>query len=149
MSNLLGRIPAIDVIRHVAVQYGMTVEDIRSVRRSKAYAYPRFAAIHCLTHICPHLSLPMMGAALGNRDHTTILNGRERAKQLMHTDRRFAEVVDHTMSTFSPRIAERLAIRLLREAKNSKEAQAIYREANAAGVGEDVARMVRMGRVSA
>lgn len=149
MSNLLGRIPAIDVIRHVAGQYGMTVEDIRSVRRSKAYAFPRFAAIHCILHICPHLSLPMIAAALGRGDHTTIINGRERAKEMLHTDRRFAQIVDHTMSTFSPRIAERLANRLLREAKNSKEAQAIYREANAAGVGEDVARMVRMGRVAA
>lgn len=149
MSNLLGRIPAIDVIRHVAVQYGMTVEDIRSVRRSKAYAFPRFAAIHCLLHICPHLSLPMIAAALNRGDHTTIINGRERAKELIETDRDFAWIVDHTMSTFSPRIAERLANRLLREAKNSKEAQAIYREANAAGVGDDVARMVRMGRVSA
>ena len=45
-------------------------------------------------------------------------------------------------------LARDLAQRLLSEVRNSKEAQAVYREANAAGVGEDVARMVRMGRVA-
>jgi len=42
-------------------------------------------------------------------------------------------------------LARDLAQRLLSEVRNSKEAQAVYREANAAGVGEAVARKVRMG----
>lgn len=46
-------------------------------------------------------------------------------------------------------LAQALAKRLLHEVRNSKEAQAVYREANAAGVGDDVARKVRMGSVFA
>lgn len=42
-------------------------------------------------------------------------------------------------------LARELARRLLTQARNSKEAQAVYREANAAGVGDAVARKVRMG----
>lgn len=149
MSSVPGRIPAVDVIRHVAEQYGLTVQDIRTVERSRRYAFPRFAAIHCLLQLCPHLSLPMIASALNRKDHTTVINGRDRASELMHTDAKFADVVDRTMAAFAPRVADRLAGRLLHTVKNSKEAQAVYREANAAGVGDDVARKVRMGSVFA
>lgn len=145
MSNDLGRVTAIEVMRFVADAYGTTVEHLRGPRRSKEYTYPRFAAIHCVLEFCPHLSLPMVGAAFGNRDHTTIMNARERAVQLIKTDPEFARVVNQTEAAFSPRQATRLAARLLYVVKNSKEAQAVYREANAAGVGEAVARKVRMG----
>lgn len=145
MTNHLGRITAVEVMRVVAEAYGTSVEAIRSANRSKEYTTPRFAAIHCVLAVCPHLSLPMIGGAFGRRDHTTIMNGRDRAKELIKDDKQFASVVEHTIVAFSPRVAERLSRKLLHEVRNSKEAQAVYREANAAGVGDDVARKVRMG----
>jgi len=149
MTNHLGRITAVEVMRVVAEAYGTSVEAIRSPNRSKEYTTPRFAAIHCVLAVCPHLSLPMIGGAFGRRDHTTIMNGRDRAKELIKEDKQFASVVEQTIVAFSPRVAERLSRKLLHEVRNSKEAQAVYREANAAGVGDDVARKVRMGSVFA
>lgn len=144
MTNHLGRITAVEVMRVVADAYDTSVEAIRGTNRSREYTTPRFAAIHCVLAVCPHLSLPMIGAAFGRRDHTTIMNGRDRALEMIKEDKRFAKVVEQTIATFSPRVAERLSRKLL-DGCTSKQAQAVYREANAAGVGDDVSRKVRMG----
>lgn len=51
----------------------VNLADFLGPRRSRDLAWPRKLACYVLKHARPDLSLPSIGKALGNRDHTTIL----------------------------------------------------------------------------
>lgn len=69
------RIPARTVIEFVAQSHGLPVSALIGVCRRNAVAHPRQFAMYAIRLLCPHLSLGMIGRALGGRDHTTILHG--------------------------------------------------------------------------
>lgn len=52
---------------------GVDAETITSGNRNRLAAYARFKAIYVMRHVCM-LSLSQIGASIGGRDHTTILN---------------------------------------------------------------------------
>lgn len=63
------------IIREVCIKYNISLEDLISERRHKAIVQPRQEAMY---RLCTETdwSLPRIGRALGNRDHTTVLHGR-------------------------------------------------------------------------
>lgn len=95
------RVSSQDVLTFAAVVTGKSVSDLKSVRRTKDFVTARFLAAWALRHACPHLSLPMIGHALGGRDHTTILHACRRAEDLANSDPKFARWVDRIVSRFS------------------------------------------------
>ena len=63
-----------DIIRIVAGKHGVRVCDIRSHMRTPTFIKARFEACYEIRRLLPHYSLPMIGKAVGGRDHTTILH---------------------------------------------------------------------------
>ena len=76
------RMTAAKIIREVALEYGLLPSDIKSHLRN---AYVVEARFKCLWRMKTEtlMSLPMMGRALGNRDHTSCLAGLRRYQQRM------------------------------------------------------------------
>jgi len=71
-----------EIIYETAKKHGYTVNELRSVRRHKGVVLARQEAMwRCKTET-PN-SLPQIGRALGNRDHTTVLHGVRRHEQRM------------------------------------------------------------------
>ncbi len=70
----------------VADYYGITVDEIVSRNRSRRIARPRQLVMY-LAREETKASLPQVGKALGNRDHTTVLYGCDKIEDLMETDR--------------------------------------------------------------
>lgn len=75
-----GRMSVSEIIAGVAAQRGVTINDIKSCRRSKRVVLARQEAMY-LAYELTEASYPMIGAAFG-KDHTTILHGvRQHAKR--------------------------------------------------------------------
>lgn len=73
------------IIRACAAYYGTTEIDVVSQRRTKDVIRPRQVAMYLATKMT-HRSLPEIGRAIGGRDHTTCLHGRDRIARLLETD---------------------------------------------------------------
>jgi chromosomal replication initiator protein len=75
-----------EIIRAVALHYGVTEAELVGQSRRKEIAGPRQVVMY-LAREDTNASLPQIGAALGGRDHTTILYGSEKiADQIEHDD---------------------------------------------------------------
>jgi chromosomal replication initiator protein len=80
------------VLAATAAHYRLSVEDLASRKRTKLVALARQIAMY-LAREETTASLSQIGAALGGRDHTTILHGCARIMPLMLTDREVAHDV--------------------------------------------------------
>jgi chromosomal replication initiator protein len=69
------RITGREIAAEIAGQYGISLADLFGPSRRKAIAHPRQHAMWEVRRRAPHLSLPMIGALFGGRDHTTVLHG--------------------------------------------------------------------------
>lgn len=74
------------IINLVADHMNIPYTDIISKKRSSDIARARqIVMLLCRKHL-PHFSLQQIGAALGGKDHSTILSGLNRIKELMDND---------------------------------------------------------------
>jgi chromosomal replication initiator protein len=74
-----------DISAAVADYYGVSVDDIIGPGRSRKIARPRQLVMY-LAREETDSSLPQIGRALGNRDHTTVLYGCEKVEDLIETN---------------------------------------------------------------
>lgn len=74
------------ILEVVGACFDTSPELLRSQRRDRALAQARFAAVALILELCPELSLPQIGRAMGGRDHTTIIHARQRAAELLLPD---------------------------------------------------------------
>lgn len=66
----------------IAEHFGLTVEDLKQRKRTRAVAYPRQIAMYLARELTDS-SLPRIGAEFGGRDHTTVLHACEKiAKEI-------------------------------------------------------------------
>jgi chromosomal replication initiator protein len=72
----------------VAQEWGVTVDGLRSKTRTKTLTVPRQAAMYLLRQITG-LQLVEIGAAFGNRDHSTVIHSLERVEEMIQTDEQF------------------------------------------------------------
>jgi chromosomal replication initiator protein len=79
-----------NIQKTVAEYYKIRIGDLLSKRRSRSIARPRQVAMALAKELTNH-SLPEIGDAFGGRDHTTVLHGCKRIKELRETDRRIGE----------------------------------------------------------
>ncbi|MGR6871925.1 chromosomal replication initiator protein DnaA [Pseudomonas sp. HK3] len=70
-----------NIQRIVAEYYKIKVSDVLSKRRSRSIARPRQVAMALSKELTNH-SLPEIGNAFGGRDHTTVLHGVRKIKEL-------------------------------------------------------------------
>ncbi len=73
------------VVSAVAAYFGMSTEDITGTSRKKELALARQIAMYLLCENTT-LSLTLIGKVLGNRDHSTVLHGRDKIRKLMDSD---------------------------------------------------------------
>ncbi len=73
------------IVQEVADYFGIAPEDLLGPSRKQQIAMPRQIAMYLL---CAEtdLSLEQIGLFMGNRNHTTILHGRNKVRALMETD---------------------------------------------------------------
>lgn len=76
------RSKGMQIIREVCIKYNISLEDLISERRTAKIVLPRQEAMY---RLCTETdwSLPRIGRALGNRDHTTVLHGRRKFQALL------------------------------------------------------------------
>ena len=99
----------IDLIQKVvAREYGISVEDILSARRTRAIVLPRQIAMFLSKTLTPR-SLPDIGRRFGNRDHTTVIHGVRKIEKMRGDD-----------PAFKPEV-ERLRSLILEETRNLDE----------------------------
>lgn len=76
---------AAPIVDAVAAAFGVTVYNLHSPSRQKPHCLARFACFWLLTSRLK-LSSPKIGRILGRRDHTTVLSGLRRARDLYEHD---------------------------------------------------------------
>ncbi|GAA6136077.1 chromosomal replication initiator protein DnaA [Oceaniserpentilla sp. 4NH20-0058] len=79
-----------NIQRIVAEYYKIKVSDLLSKRRSRSVARPRQVAMALSKELTNH-SLPEIGDAFGGRDHTTVLHGCRKIKELRETNADISE----------------------------------------------------------
>ncbi len=70
------------ILRAVSDEFDMPVSEFTGDKRDPKFTLARYVAIGLFLQLT-NMSLPAIGRRLGNRDHTTILNGRNRFDALM------------------------------------------------------------------
>lgn len=73
------------ILRAVSDEFEMSVTDILSKRQEAAFTLPRYVVIGLLLQLT-NMSLPAIGRRIGGRDHTTVLNGRNRLNELLKSE---------------------------------------------------------------
>ena len=73
------------VLAAVCAYYNVSLEALASGNREKSIAYPRQMAMY-LARTETSASLPQIGLKLGNRDHSTVLYGYKKVKNLVETN---------------------------------------------------------------
>ena len=84
------------IIELVADQYGVSPEDILSKKRSRDVALPRQIAMY-LCRSLTQMSTTNIGAAIGGRDHTTVMHGCEKIADDMEKDISFKKRIEELM----------------------------------------------------
>lgn len=77
----------------VAAEYGIALGAMSSRRRWRGFAWPRQEAMFLLREIT-NLSLPQIGRAFGNRDHTTVMHAVVPTTERLRDDPELAERLD-------------------------------------------------------
>jgi chromosomal replication initiator protein len=77
-----------NIQKTVADFYRIKVSDLLSKKRAQLIARPRQIAM-CLARELTQLSLPEIGAAFGDRDHTTVMYACKKVESLRNSDTAF------------------------------------------------------------
>ncbi len=89
-----------NIQKTVADYYKIRVADLLSKRRSRSVARPRQVAMALSKELTSH-SLPEIGDAFGGRDHTTVLHGCRKVKELKESDLRINEDYANLLRTLT------------------------------------------------
>lgn len=76
-----------------AAHFHLTIEDLKSSRRTKEINLARQVAIFLCCELTS-LSTPRLGELFGNRDHTTILHARDKIEALLESDQNIQSVIE-------------------------------------------------------
>jgi len=91
MFHLEDKPPSIERIQKiVADHFGINTSDLKSKKRNKAIAIPRQIAMYLIREHTSR-SLPEIGRAFGNKDHSTVLHSCRKIKSLLENGQREIE----------------------------------------------------------
>ncbi len=82
-----------EIQRRVSEYYNIRLSDMIGPKRLRSYARPRQVAMYLAKQLTSR-SLPEIGRRFGGRDHTTVMHGVRRIKELKQTDGQIAEDVE-------------------------------------------------------
>jgi len=86
------KVNADEIISEVANTFGISMDNMLGRDRSRQIALPRQIAMYLLREEA-NISLPQIGAALGGRDHTTVMYGCNKIADLLERDDRLRRQV--------------------------------------------------------
>ncbi|MDO5127304.1 MAG: chromosomal replication initiator protein DnaA [Eubacteriales bacterium] len=89
------------IIKTVSEHLNISAEDIRSKKRSQDIATARQIVMY-LCRIHTVLSLQTIGAAVGGKDHATVMNGIKRVETRMNEDASFKSMIDTIVKKMIP-----------------------------------------------
>ncbi len=81
-----GEITVATIMGQTADYFGLTIEDLSGSSRSRVLVTARQIAMYLCRELT-EMSLPKIGQAFGNRDHTTVMHANKKVRELM-TERR-------------------------------------------------------------
>lgn len=86
ISSTQTRSITIDLIQDVVANYyNLSVQELKSQRRTRNVAYPRQIAMY-LSRKLTDMSLPKIGDEFGGRDHTTVIHAYEKISTALKSD---------------------------------------------------------------
>ena len=91
-GNSAGPVKIADVMKTVGSVHDVTVDQLKSKRRTQDLARARQIAMY-LSREMTGASLNQIGRAFGNKDHSTVSYGCHKIADLMKTDARFRGAV--------------------------------------------------------
>jgi chromosomal replication initiator protein len=93
ISSTQTRSITIDLIQDVVANYyNLSVQELKSQRRTRNVAYPRQIAMY-LSRKLTDMSLPKIGDEFGGRDHTTVIHAYEKISAALKTDDSLASAI--------------------------------------------------------
>jgi chromosomal replication initiator protein len=81
-----------DIKKYICKHFNIKLSDIESSKRARKYSYPRQIAMYLCRNMTS-LSLPAIGEAFGNRDHTTVMHAVEKITNENNTNESLEEVL--------------------------------------------------------
>ena len=84
--------------RCIAEEFGLTLSELKTKRRTKTIVLPRQIAMY-LSRELTDLSLPEIGKCFGGKDHTTVLHSYNKIKEKMCEDVLLKEKVERVIQT--------------------------------------------------
>ncbi|MDR2132462.1 MAG: chromosomal replication initiator protein DnaA [Clostridiales Family XIII bacterium] len=81
-----------DIKKHVCAHFNIKISDMESAKRARKFSYPRQIAMF-LCRRMTDLSLPKVGEAFGNRDHTTVLHAAEKIANEIKINEELKEIL--------------------------------------------------------
>jgi chromosomal replication initiator protein len=83
----------IDLIQDVVANYyNLSIQELKSQRRTRNVSYPRQIAMY-LSRKLTDMSLPKIGDEFGGRDHTTVIHAYEKISAALKTDDSLANAI--------------------------------------------------------
>lgn len=93
ISSTQTRSITIDLIQDVVANYyNLSVQELKSQRRTRNVAYPRQIAMY-LSRKLTDMSLPKIGDEFGGRDHTTVIHAYEKISTALKSDDTLASAI--------------------------------------------------------
>ncbi|CDM67199.1 Chromosomal replication initiator protein DnaA [Clostridium bornimense] len=87
IANRSSKAITIEYIQEMVANYfNVTVEDLKSARRTKSITYPRQIAMYLCRKNTDN-SLPKIGEEFGGRDHTTVIHAYEKISDALNKDK--------------------------------------------------------------
>ena len=94
---------SVDTIQRVTAEhYGLSLNDLKGKKRTKAIAFPRQLAMY-ITRDVTELSTTEIGLEFGGRDHTTVMHACQRVAERKRTDSSLEPLVAHLINTITQR----------------------------------------------
>ena len=87
IANRSSKAITIEYIQELVANYfNVTVDDLKSARRTKSITYPRQIAMYLCRKNTDN-SLPKIGEEFGGRDHTTVIHAYEKISDALNKDK--------------------------------------------------------------
>ncbi len=86
------------ITRAVAMQYKMTVDEIKAKSNSRGVAVPRQVAMYLCKRLTRH-SFPEIGREFGGKHHTTVMHSVEKIEKLQKEDRIFHKHINELIDS--------------------------------------------------
>lgn len=100
ISKKQGKHITINMIQDIVSSYfNLSIDDLKSQRRTRNIAYPRQIAMY-LSRKLTDMSLPKIGEEFGGRDHTTVIHAYEKISENLNND----ETLKNTIESISKKL---------------------------------------------